>query len=99
MVARLRSNCKTPLIIRDNALRAFLPISASGQRLREVAQQILGRFQADREPDQSVPDPGALAILARHARMGSRRGSRNQGLDAAKARGRNWQMSRVDKGL
>jgi hypothetical protein len=71
---------------------------ASAQRLhavREVAQQVVGRFDTDRQPQQAIHETGRGARLRRHGRVRHRGRVRHQALDATQRFGQREQFERL----
>ena len=67
------------------------------QARRQVRLQILERFDADRQPQQSIRQPGRLPRHRIHRRMRHRRRMRDEALDAAQRLGQREALQPIDE--
>src|SRR5258708_24439315 len=59
---------------------------SAAQRSLEILDQVVARFEADRQADESVADSRACALRRRHPRVRGGGRSRDQSFDAAETR-------------
>ncbi len=95
----MRTTCagSTRASAADSSRSAAPTRARLSERGAQIVQQIPGRLDPDRQPQQSVGDPPATAVRRGHRGVGHRRRVGDQRLDAAEALGGRAQPQATDE--